>query len=152
MNNYIYPGAQILTPYLNITDCRSAIEFYKKAFNAKEILILDMPDGKIGHAELDIYGGRLMLAEENPSWGTKSPQTLGGTASGIGLYVEDVDTVFAQAIAAGATQTMPIEDQFYGDRTGAIMDPFGHKWTIATHKEDVTHEEMQKRMKELFTK
>jgi PhnB protein len=148
--SHIYPGANTINAYINLKGCSDAIAFYKKAFGAIEKLRLLMPDGKIAHAELEIEGSLLMLADENPDWGTKSPQTLGGNHMTIGLYVLDVDTAFKKAIAAGATEIMPVKDEFYGDRTGQVMDPFGYKWMITTHIEDVSQEEMQLRMNKMF--
>lgn len=148
--SHIYPGAHTLSTYLTIKGCSEAIEFYKKAFGAKERGRLLMPNGLIGHAEIEIEGSLLMMAEENIEWGNKSPQTIGGNPVTIGLYVEDVDTVFQNAIKAGAKEVMPVKDEFYGDRVGQIMDPFGYKWMITTHKEDVSFEEMQKRSDKLF--
>lgn len=147
-------GYHSVMPYLAIKNCAEAIGFYKKAFGAIEKGRLTMPDGKIGHAEIEINGSRIMMSEENVEWGNTSPQTLGGTTIGICLYFENVDEIFAQAINAGATayKNMVVKDEFYGDRTGTILDPFGHKWTIATHIEDVSFEEMQKRMDTMFTK
>ena len=150
--SYIYPGANTLSSYINIRGCSEAIEFYKKAFGAKEKLRLVMPNGKIGHAEIEIEGSTLMLADENPEWGTKSPQTLGGNPMTFGLYVEDVDKSFQKAVDAGASVIMPVKDEFYGDRVGQVLDPFGYKWMITTHKEDVSAEEMQRRMDEMFSK
>ena len=109
-----------------------------------------MPDGTIGHAEIEIEDSLLMLAEENPAWGTKSPTTLGGNPVTLGLYVADVDNVFKKAVDAGATVLMPVKDEFYGDRVGQVMDPYGYKWMILTHKEDVSFKEMQKRMNKLL--
>jgi PhnB protein len=149
--SHIYPGANSLNAYINIKGCSDAIEFYKKAFGATEKLRLLMPDGKIAHAELEIEGSLIMMAEENPDWGTKSPATLGGTSLTIGLYVPDVDKSFQKAINAGAAEIMPVKDEFYGDRTAQVLDPFGYKWMIATHKEDVSQEEMQIRMDKLFS-
>ena len=149
--SHIYPGANSLNAYISIRGCSDAIEFYKKAFGATEKLLLLMPDGKIAHAELDIEGSLLMMAEENPDWGTKSPDTLGGNPVTIGLYVPDVDKTFQKAIDAGASIIMPVKDEFYGDRTGQVLDPFGYKWMIATHQENVSQEEMQKRMDKLFS-
>lgn len=146
-------GYRSLTSYLIIKDAAKAIEFYKKAFGAKEIGRISMPDGKVGHAELQIGDSMIMVAEEVPEWGHKSPQTLGGTPVGVCLYVENVDEVFKRAIEAGGKtdQNMEVKDQFYGDRSGTIIDPFGHKWTIATHIEDVPFEEMQKRSDAMFS-
>lgn len=144
--SHIAPGAYSLNAYITIKGCSEAIEFYKKAFDAKEILRIHMPDGQIGHAEIEIEGSLLMLAEENPEWGNKSPQTLGGNPMTFGLYVEDVDKSFQKAIDAGATEITPVVDEFYGDRVGQIQDPYGYKWMILTHKEDVSAEEMQARL------
>ncbi len=141
-------GYHTLTPYINVKGGVEAIEFYKKAFGAKEIGRITMPDGSIGHAEIEIGDSKIMLAEENDQWGNLSPQTLGGTAVSLCLYVEDVDAVYARALQAGATVTgeMEVKDQFHGDRSGTLIDPFGHKWTILTHIEDISFEELQKRM------
>lgn len=145
-------GFHTLTPYLNIKGAEEAIEFYKKAFGAKEIGRITMADGSIAHAEIEIGDSKIMLAEENEHWGNKSPQTLGGSPVSLCLYVENVDVIFAQALAAGAKVTgeMEVKNQFYGDRTGSLTDPFGHKWSIMTHIEDVSFEEMQKRMTAMF--
>jgi len=147
-------GYHSLVPYITVKDAASAIEFYKKAFNAKEIGRLSMPDGKIGHAELQVGDSRFMLAEEMPEWGNKSPQSLGGTPVGMCLYVEHVDAAYKQAISAGAKvdKDMEPQDQFYGDRSGSLIDPFGHRWVISTHIEDVSFAEMQIRMNKLFEK
>ena len=143
-------GYHALTPYLTIDGAADAIEFYKKAFGAKELSRMMGPDGKVGHAELQIGDSRLMLADESPMRGTKSPKSIGGSASGIVLYVEDVDKLFKQALNAGAKETQPLENQFYGDRMGGLEDPFGHKWNLGTHIEDVSPEEMDKRMKAMM--
>lgn len=145
-------GYHTLTPYINIKGAAEAIEFYKKAFGAKEIGRITMAGGVIAHAEIEIGDSKIMLAEESAQWGNKSPVTLGGSPVCLCLYVEDVDAVFARALAAGAkvTDGREVKDQFYGDRTGSVTDPFGHKWTIMTHKEDVSFEEMQKRANVLF--
>ncbi len=145
-------GYHTLTPYINIKGAAEAIEFYKKAFGAKEVGRITMASGVIAHAEIEIGDSKIMLAEESAQWGNKSPVTLGGSPVCLCLYVEDVDAVFARALAAGAkvTDGMEVKDQFYGDRTGSVTDPFGHKWTIMTHKEDVSFEEMQKRANVLF--
>lgn len=145
-------GWNSLTAYISVKGALEAIEFYKNAFGAKETGRLTMPDGSIGHAELEIGDSKIMLAEENEQWGNLSPQTIGGTPVSLCIYVEDVDAVFAKALQAGATVTgeMVVKDQFYGDRTGGITDPFGHKWSIMTHIEDVSFEEMQKRMNAMF--
>ncbi len=143
-------GYHTATPYLIITNAAKAIEFYKEVFGATELSRLATPDGKVGHAELKIGDSRIMLADEWPEWDARSPQTIGGSPVVIMLYVEDVDAVVSGAVAAGAKLFKPVSDQFYGDRSGSITDPFGHKWTIATHKEDVSPEEMRKRAAALF--
>jgi PhnB protein len=134
-----------LTPYLIVKDAAKALEFYAKAFHAREAYRLTGPDGKIGHAELTIQGAALMLADEYPDFGALSPTSVGGSPVSIHLYVEDVDAVIARAAAAGATVSKPTSDEFFGDRTGKITDPFGHKWHIATRKEEVSPQEMQRR-------
>ena len=145
-------GWNSLTAYISVKGAIDAIEFYKNAFGAKETGRLTMPDGSIGHAELEIGDSKIMIAEENEQWGNLSPQTIGGSPVSLCIYVEDVDAVFAKALQAGATVTgeMVVKDQFYGDRTGGITDPFGHQWSIMTHIEDVSFEEMQKRMNAMF--
>jgi PhnB protein len=145
-------GFHSLTPYISVKGASDAIEFYKKAFGAKEIGRLTMPDGSIGHAEIQIGDSRIMLSEESPEWGNLSPQTLGDSTVNLCLYVEDVDAIFNRALREGARVLgqMEVKDQFYGDRSGSLIDPFGHKWTITTHKEDVSFEEMQKRSDALF--
>ncbi len=145
-------GYHTVTPYLIIRDAASAIEFYKKAFGAKELLRFGGPDNKIMHAEIQIGDSPIMLADEFPERGFRGPQSLGGSAVGILLYVEDVDARFNQAIATGAKVLQPLKDQFYGDRSGTLSDPFGHTWTIATHKEDVSSEEMQRRFQATMKK
>ncbi len=139
-------GYHSVTPYLIIKGAADAIEFYKKAFGATELFRMPAPGGKVGHAEIKIGDSPIMLADESPEMGYVGPATLGGTPVSIMIYVEDVDTVFNQAIAAGGEQLKPLEDQFYGDRSGSLKDPFGHQWHVATHKEDVSPEEMDKRM------
>ena len=149
--SHIYPGASTLSTYITVKGCNEAIEFYKKAFGATERGRLLMPSGKIGHAEIVIEGSLLMLAEENIEWGNRSPETIGGNPMSFGLYVKDVDQAFKKAVDAGATIVMGIEDMFYGDRVGQVKDPFGYKWMITTHKEDVSFEEMQKRSDKVFS-
>jgi len=149
--SHIYPGAHSINSYLNVKNCKEAIAFYQKAFGAIEKMSLLMPDGKIAHAEIEIEGSILMLAEENPEWGTFSPQSLGGTPITLTLYVKDVDQSFNRALDAGATKVMAVKNEFYGDRVGQILDPFGFKWHMATHFEDVTKEEMQNRMDKMFS-
>ncbi len=148
--NHIPAGFHSITPYLIMKGAAEAIRFYQQAFGAIEIGRISMPGGVVGHAELKIGDTRLMLAEEMPAWKNKSPQTLGGTCVGIALYVPDVDAVFQRALDAGATQVEPVKDQFYGDRTGMLTDPFGHNWHILTHIEDVSFPEMQKRGDAMF--
>jgi PhnB protein len=138
-------GYHSVTPYLIVTGAASAIEFYKHAFGAKEVMRIPHPDGRVGHAELQMGDSRVMLADEFPEMGARSPMSLGGTPVHILLYVNDVDAVTSRAVAAGAKMLRPVKDQFYGDRTGTLSDPFGHQWTVATHKEDVSPEEMKKR-------
>ena len=135
-----------VTPYLIIRDAARALDFYKKAFGATELMRFPAPGGKIGHAEIKIGEGVVMLADESPEMGHKSPQTLGGTAITLMFYVADVDAQFAKALAAGGVVKQPLKDQFYGDRSGTITDPFGHIWTIATHTEDLSAEEVERRM------
>jgi PhnB protein len=141
-------GYQTVTPYLAVDDAAEAIEFYKRAFGAKERVRMDAPDGKIGHAELEIGDSLVMLSDPFPQASTKPPKELGGTTASVFLYVEDVDALTKQAVDAGATSTMEVADQFWGDRMGSITDPFGHSWSIATHVEDVPPEEMAARAKE----
>ncbi len=138
-------GYHTATPYLIVKDASRAIDFYKRAFGATELMRMPGPGGKIGHAEIKIGDSPIMLADEVPGMGFRSPESLGGSPISILLYVEDVDAVFSEAVAAGAKVQRPVADQFYGDRTGGVTDPFGHVWYIATHKEDVSSEEMKKR-------
>ena len=140
-------GYHSVTPYLIVRGGAAALAFYKKAFGATELVRMAMPGSdRIGHAEIKVGDSIIMLADEHPEMGATSPQSIGGTPVGICLYVEDCDTVFGRAVAGGAKVERPMQDQFYGDRSGTVIDPFGHKWTIATHKEDVTPEEMTRRM------
>jgi PhnB protein len=141
-------GYHTVTPYLTVDDSASAIEFYKKAFGAKERGRMEAPGGKIGHAELEIGDSIVMLADAFPQSTTKSPKQLGGTSASVFLYVEDVDGIVKRAVDAGATVTMEVADQFWGDRFGSVMDPFGHSWSMATHIEDVPPEEMAERAKQ----
>lgn len=138
-------GYQGATPYLSCRDASSAIEFYKKAFGATEVMRLAEPSGRLGHAEIKIGAALIMISDEYPEMGVRSPQSLGGSPVAIHIYVEDVDAVATRAVAAGAKLLRPVADQFYGDRSSTLEDPFGHRWSIATHKEDVSPEEMQKR-------
>ena len=138
-------GYHAVTPYLIARNASAAIEFYKKAFGAEEVYRLAMPDGRVGHAELRIGGSVVMLADEFPEMGAKSPAALGGTPVSLLFYVADVDAAAARAVAAGAKVKRPVVDQFYGDRSGTFEDPFGHVWTIATRKENLTAEEIRQR-------
>lgn len=145
-------GYHTATPHLIVTGAARAIEFYKQAFGATEVMRLPDADGKILHAEIQIGNSRIMLADECPEMDALSPQSVGGSPTSVMLYLADVDAVTARAVAAGARVLQPVQDQFYGDRSGTIADPFGHKWTIATHQEDVPPEELQKRLASLFAK
>jgi PhnB protein len=138
-------GYHNATPYLIVDNAAAAIEFYKTAFGAKELMRMPKPNGKIGHAEIKIGDSPIMLADETPEVGARSPRTIGGSPVSILLYVDDVDTTFSKAVKAGAKVLRPLGDQFYGDRTGDIQDPFGHVWHVATHVEDVSPEELKKR-------
>ena len=138
-------GYRTVTPYLTIRGADRAIEFYKRVFGAKEVVRMPGPDGKLMHAELEIGDSMIMLSDEFPEMGGKPPEALNGTPVSIFLYVEDVDKVFQQAVNAGATPQMPLQDMFWGDRFGKLADPFGHQWALATHKEDVAPEELAKR-------
>jgi PhnB protein len=137
-----------LTPYFTVDNAAEAIEFYKRAFGAKERMSMPGPDGKIAHAELEIGDSVLMLSDPFPQSTQKTPKELGGTTAGVFVYVEDVDAVFEQAVNAGATVTMALEDMFWGDRFGSLQDPFGHSWSVATHKEDLTPEQIAERGRE----
>lgn len=138
-------GYHSVTPYLIVKGAAKAIEFYKQAFGATELGRMTAPDGKIGHAEIQIGDSRVMLADEFPERNIRGPESLGGTPVMIHLYFDDVDTVAKRAVAAGAKEIRPVQDQFYGDRSGMFSDPFGHQWNIATHMEDLSAEEIGKR-------
>jgi PhnB protein len=138
-------GYHSLTPYLSISGAAQAIEFYKEAFGATEIMRMPQPDGRVGHAELQIGDSRFMLADEFPDIDFRGPQALGGSPVHLHLYVDDVDKVFQRAVSAGAKQVRPVQDQFYGDRLGTVADPFGHVWHVSTHKEDLSMEEIKRR-------
>jgi PhnB protein len=140
-------GYNTVSPYLAVDDAEKAIEYYKKAFGAEETVRMNGPDGRIGHAELKIGDSHIMLSDPFPQSSTKPPTELGGTSASIFMYVEDVDAVVEKAVDQGATVTMEVEDQFWGDRFGSITDPFGHNWSIATHVEDLTPEEIEERGK-----
>jgi len=148
--SYIYPGAYSLNAYVTIRNCKQAIDYYKKAFGAKERERLLTPDGFIAHASIEIEGSMLMMSDENAMMGSKSPETLGGNPVTLCLYVKDVDKVFKNAIDAGGSVIMPVGDQFYGDRTGTLTDPFGYRWMIGTHKKDVSMDEMQRLSNKMF--
>jgi len=143
-------GYHSVTPYLCIKGAAAALEFYKKAFGAKELMRMPAPGDKIGHAEIQIGDSHVMLADEFPEMGFLSPQSVGGSPVMMHLYVEDVDATANKAVAAGAKVTKPVADQFYGDRSGQLQDPFGHNWYVSTHKEDVSPEEMKARSAKLF--
>lgn len=145
--NPIPEGFHSVTPYLSIKGAAEAIEFYKKAFNAQERFRMLGPEGKIGHAEIFIGNSIIMMADEHPQCGSVSPKTLNGSPVGFAVYVENADATFHQAIAAGATEVEPLQDKFYGDRSGTVLDPFGYKWSLMTHQEDVSPEEIDRRFK-----
>ena len=143
-------GYNSITPYLIVDNAVAAIEFYKKSFGAKVAMRMERPGGKIGHAELKIGDTKIMLADECPEMDARSPQAYGGSPVGIHLYVKNVDDVVAKAIDSGATVIREVQDQFYGDRSGTLQDPYGHKWHVSTHIEDVSPSKMKKREAELF--
>ncbi len=145
-------GYHAITPYLIVDGAAAAIEFYRQAFGASELFRMPGPDGTLGHAEIRIGDSPVMLADEHPQVGARGPKALGGSPVSILLYVEDCDATVARAVAAGAKITRPLADQFYGDRMGSLEDPFGHIWHVATHKEDVSPEEMQRRSAALHGK
>jgi PhnB protein len=138
-------GYHTVTPYLVVHDAAAAIDYYQRGFGATELFRLPYPNGKVGHAEIKIGDSIIMLADEHPEMGFRGPLAIGGTPASILLYVEDVDARFKQAIAAGGKELRPVQDQFYGDRSGTLTDPFGHVWSIATHKEDLSQEEIDRR-------
>jgi PhnB protein len=141
-------GYHSVTPYLVVDDAARAIEFYKKAFSAEEKFRLPMGENRIAHAEIKIGDSIVMLADEFPDMGHLGPKARGGTTVSLMVYVPDVDSAFKTAISAGATETQPVQDQFWGDRLGTLTDPFGHKWSLATHVEDVPEDELGRRMEE----
>jgi PhnB protein len=147
MTNPIPEGYNTVTPYLAVDDAAQAIEYYKRAFGAKEVGRMAGPDGKIAHAELEIGDSKVMLSDPFPQFSTRPPKELGATSVSVFMYVEDVDAVVQQAVDAGGTMEMEVADQFWGDRFGSVTDPFGHVWSIATHVEDVPPEEMEQRAK-----
>jgi PhnB protein len=140
-----------MTPYLIVAGASAAIDFYGRAFGARELVRLADPSGKVMHAELQIEDGIFMLADEFPDMGYRSPKTLGGSPVSLYLQVDDVDAFFERALAAGAIQSLAVEDQFDGDRRGTLADPFGHVWLVATKKEKISHEEMQRRFREMLS-
>ena len=148
--NPIPEGYPQVIPYLSIQGAEKAIDFYSNVFGFKEIVRMGGPDGKIGHAELKLGDSILMLSDEMPDMGNSSPKTIGGSPVTISLYVEDVDSIFKKAIDSGAKEVSPLNDQFYGDRSGQFEDPFGHRWNVSSHIEDVSPEEMEKRMAEMM--
>jgi PhnB protein len=139
-------GYHTATPYLIVSDAAKAIDFYKRAFGATELMRMDAPNGRVAHAEIKIGNSILMLGEENPKVGIRGPQALGGTPMFLYLYVEDCDRTFDRAVEAGASAVNSLKDQMWGDRSGSVKDPFGHSWWIATHKEDVSMDEIRRRM------
>ena len=145
-------GYHTLTPSITVREAARAVEFYKQAFGAVERGVMKVPDGKVMHAEVRIGDSILMLADEFPQFGSLSPQTIGGTGTGLHIYVEDVDAAFDRAIGAGAVIEMPVADMFWGDRFGKLVDPFGHKWSIATHTRDLSMEEIEEAQEEFMSK
>ena len=147
--SYIPKGYNTITPYLIIKGAAKAIEYYKSVFGAAVVVRMDGPDGRIGHAELQIGDSHIMLADEFPEMGHRSAESIGASPVSLLVYIPDCDQVVAKAVAGGAKILKPVADQFYGDRTGFIQDPFGHLWSVATHIEDVSPEEMKERMKKM---
>jgi PhnB protein len=137
-------GYHSVMPYLAVHDAAAALEFYQQVFGARERMRMPAPGGRVGHAEIEIGDSCIMLADEYPEIGFRSPKSIGGTPVNLHLYVEDVDAMVEQAVAAGAKEVRPVKDQFYGDRTGTVEDPFGHVWHIATHKKDVSADELKR--------
>lgn len=146
----IPPGFHSVTSSLIVRNAAQAIDFYKKALGAEELMRMEGPDGKIGHAEIKIGDSIVFITDESPAMGTKSPQTLGGTASNLYLYVEDVDSAFQRATSAGGKATMPVTDMFWGDRFGQFVDPYGHTWGLSTHTEDLSEQEIEKRAADFY--
>lgn len=143
-------GFHTVTPSLTVRNAAQAIDFYKKALGAEERVRMTGPDGKVAHAEMQIGDSVIFLNDENPAWGTNSPQTLGGFTGGLYLYLEDVDKSFQRAVAAGGKATLPVTDMFWGDRMGNFVDPFGHSWTLATHTRDLSVEEIKEGEKTFY--
>jgi len=150
MPKAIPDGYHSVTPYLSMRDANTAIDFYQRALGAVELYRLTMPNGKVGHAELQIGGSRIMLADENAEWGSLSALTLGGTAIALCLYTDNVDALAARFLGAGGSEVMPLQNKFYGDRSGEYKDPEGYRWTLMQHIEDVTPDQMRERMAKLF--
>ncbi len=148
--SYIPKGYNTITPYLVIKGAAKAIEYYKNVFGATVVERMDSPDGRVGHAELQIGDSRIMLADENPSMGDRSAESIGASPVSLYVYIPDCDQVVEKAVAGGAKILKPVQDQFYGDRSGFIQDPFGHLWGVATHVEDVSPQEMKERMKKVM--
>jgi PhnB protein len=138
-------GYHTITPYLSIKGAADAIDFYKRAFGATEVMRFAQPDGRIGHAEVRIGDSRVMLADEFPDMDFRSPHAIGGSPVHLHMYVDNSDAIVNQAVAAGAKLVRPVQDQFYGDRSGSVADPYGHVWHVSTHKEDLSMEDLQKR-------
>jgi PhnB protein len=149
--NYIPNGFHAVTPYLTVKNAKEAINFYKRAFDARERMVMPTPDGRVAHAEVQIADSVIMIGEECPEHGGVSPETLEGSPVGLALYVQNADQVFERAVKAGASVKEPLENKFWGDRAGSITDPFGHKWMLLTHVEDVAPDEMKKRMAQAFS-
>jgi PhnB protein len=145
-------GYHTVTPFMTVKDCARAIEFYKQAFGAEERGIAKDPSGKVMHAEIKIGDSVIMMGDECPEFGAVSPHTVGGSSMGLHIYVADVDGAFARAVKAGAKVEMPVTDQFWGDRYGKLRDPFGHKWSIATHVKDMSSDEMKRAMDDAMAK
>lgn len=148
--SHVPAGYHSVVPYITVRGAAKAIEFYKSAFGATEIMRFEGPGGSVAHAELEVAGSRFMLGDEMPEWGNRGPESLGGASGGLCVYLPDVDAAFARAVSAGAKAFKPVTDQFYGDRSGTVVDPFGHVWTLATHIEDVSIPEMQRRCAEFM--
>jgi PhnB protein len=145
-------GYHTLTPFMTVRDAASAIEFYKKAFGATELGVMKDPSGKVMHAELKIGDSIVMMSDEFPDYGALSPQSVGGSSMGLHIYVDNVDAAFDRAVKAGAQVEMPVMDQFWGDRYGKLKDPYGHKWSIATHTKDLSRDEMKQGMEDAMAK
>ena len=152
MAKAIPEGYHSVTPYLVVDGAAKALDFYKKAFGATEVMRMEDQNGRIGHAEMKIGNSHVMLADESPEMGYRGPSAYGGAAVSLMVYLDDVDATFKRSLATGAQELRPLQDQFYGDRSGTLKDPFGHVWTIATHVEDVPPEEMERRAREYFEK